>query len=185
MNFLNYEQLKDTLKEAQIITCSEILNNEQIEQIEKSIELNPAEEFGMGQCLFNAYQVAKVTNANIVEGIAYVRVEKDGSESTTFIKHAWNILDENQFDITKDSVWSNLSVKLNEINYLSTKEFSKDDYLLDKDILEFNTQVDLMATSLRFLKTKEIILVTLNSMGLDKNFYEQLLIDCINTIKKN
>ncbi|MFC6098367.1 hypothetical protein ACFPVY_17095 [Flavobacterium qiangtangense] len=185
MIFLEYDQLKETLKEAQTVISSEIINEEQMEQVKNLIELKPAEEIGKGQCLYNAYQVANATGAKIVEGIANIQVEKEGLESTTIIKHAWNILNGNQFDITKDLVWPNLSVNLKEINYLSAEEFSKSDYILDENILKFNSQVDLMATSLKFLKTKEIILLYLNSMGLDKIFYEQLLTDCINSIKEN
>jgi hypothetical protein len=185
MDFLNFIQLKEALVDTQITESSETLSRERIEEIKNKIELKPTEEIGKGQCLLNAFRVAEITNAGIVEGVAYVEVEKDDTKSETFIKHAWNILDGKHFDITKDYVWPNLSVRLLKIEYLYESEYLSNDYNLDGITLDFKSGVDLIASSLRYQHTKDSVLSILHCLGLDKKHHKQLLNECINSIKEN
>ena len=185
MNYLKFSELKESLKNAHVIECSNLLSEEQIEKIKTQIELKATEEFGTGKCLLNAFKVAEVSKAEIVEGVAHVICKKDDVESFTFIKHAWNILDGKQFDITKDYVWPNLSIELMKIDYLYASQFSSESYDIDEGVLSFSSQVDLMANSLRYLHTKDLVMDTLNNFGLDKKHYEQLLTECIKLTRKN
>lgn len=184
MTILNLEQLEGRLKDIQTKPTTEIINEKEIEKIKNLINLTPEEKAGMGECLYNSYRVAEATNSKIIEGIAYVVVEKDGKESQTLIKHAWNIKNDNQFDITKDFVWPNLSVRLKSITYTMVEEFSKDEYNLNGGNINFKSDVELITTSLKFHKTKSYIMSCLNILGLENKFYKNLLQDCINSIEE-
>ena len=185
MDFLNLDEIKEKLKDAEIKPSSQILNKDQIELIKDKIELNPVEEFGKGNCLGYAFRVAQNTNATIVEGVARVLVEKDGTQDETVIKHAWNILDGNHFDVTKDYVWPSLSPNLLKSQYYLVNNYSLSEYNLDGNAIEFKSSVDLIAASLRYLHTKNYVLNDLSSFGLDKKYYEQLLTECIKDVKEN
>lgn len=178
------EQLDGKLKDAHTKQSTEILNEKEIEKIKNLINLTPEEKVGTGECLYNSYQVAEVTNAKIIEGIAHVIVEKDGKESETLIKHAWNIKNENQFDVTKDFVWPNLSVRLKSITYTMVEEFSKDEYNLSEGSINFKSDVELITTSLKFHNTKSHVMSCLNILGLENKFYKDLLQDCIRSIEE-
>ena len=185
MDFIKLDEIKKLLTEVDIQQSSLILSDTQIESIKNQIELNPHEELRKGNCLVNAFRGAQNANAEIVEGVAYVTVEKDEIQSETIIKHVWNSLNDNHFDITKDFVWPNLSVNLIHIEYFIVGSFPLSEYKADGNTLEFKSNADLIASSLRYLKTKENVFFILNSLGLEKTHHEQLLVECIDEVKNN
>jgi len=183
MDFLTLEEIKKQLTEVDIQLSSLILSENEIDSIKNHIDLNPPEELRKGNCLLNAYRVAENANAEIVEGIAYVTVENDVMQSETIIKHAWNSFNGNYFDITRDFVWANLSVKLIHIEYYFLGNFPLKTYKIDGNILEFKSNADLIASSLRYINTKKNVLIILNSLGLEKKYHEKLLKECIDEVK--
>jgi hypothetical protein len=184
MEILKKDELLELLTKVEITNSSKILTEDEIESVKSRIDLNPVEVPGMGNCLLNAFRVAEVTGSDIVEGVAHVIAEKDGKESETIIKHAWNFKDNIHFDVTRDYVWTNFSFDLAHSEYHFTKKFTTRDYNLDEDSIEFNSNVDLIASSIKFFHTKQIVLSVLYSLNLDEMFHEQLLNECIKLIKE-
>lgn len=180
MEFLSIDQVKKLTRDVQLRPTTEVLNEDVIDLIKSSIELKPITEFAKGKCITNAVKVAEITKANIIEGIAHVIVAKDGVEHETFIKHAWNILNDIPFDVTNDFVWPNLNVELKSCSYLMVKSFKFDDYVP----IVFKSNAHLIALSLRYAFTKNNVLTILSSIGLEKEHFDQLLRDCIDTLQK-
>ena len=183
MKILNFEELSKNLKEAKPSDSSDLLNEKNLDRIKGEIELNPIEEVGRGECLLNAFKIAQTTNAKIIEGVVYLEVEKDNETFATFIKHAWNSIHGKQFDFTKDYVWPNQNARVKKIEYLQAEEFSVNDYYIKNRILNFKSTVDLMSLSLKYLHTREAILLSLNSFGLNKKYQEHLLQELSESVK--
>ncbi len=80
------------------------------------------------QCLFNSYKVAKLTNSLCVEGFVFIKVDKTGS----FFVHCWNKIDNNHFDLTKDSVWSK-NGKETECHYFPVSEYLFKNYNISEN----------------------------------------------------
>ena len=185
MKILDLNKSFELLEEVNVSESREAINQKQIGEIKKIIDLKPPEEFGTGNCLPNAYSVAQITGAEIVEGIAYVKVRSGDILNETIIKHAWNIIDGQHFDVTKDYVWPNLNALLENIDYEMRESFSYNDYIPEGNKVGFKSNSDQIAVSLRYQFTKKNVLNSLNSLGLEFEHQENLLKECQTGLKKS
>jgi hypothetical protein len=119
----------------------DITKIENITQIDSS---NLSILMKQNQYLFNSYKVAKLTDSLCVEGFVFIKVDKTGS----FFVHCWNKIDNDYFDLTKDSVWSENGKEI-ECHY-----FPVDEYLFEN----YNVSENEINQELKFLsKTQEIV----------------------------
>lgn len=90
-----------------------------------------------GACLPNAIEIARINqNVQIIEGLVIVIPKNLEKYEGGIIKHAWNVFNEIQFDVTEEKVWDKVDITL-----LYFPIFTKNESEYGIDIIDFEDQI--------------------------------------------
>lgn len=112
-------------------------NNSIISNTPQSIVIPLEKLQNDGACPPNAIEIARIyQNAQIIEGLVIVVPKNLEKYTGGIIKHAWNVFNEIQFDVTEEKIWDKEDKTL-----LYFPIFKKNESEYGENIIDFDDQI--------------------------------------------
>lgn len=125
-----------------------IYNSIEVVKAETVINIVDIEEliskFENSKCVQNSHLIAEKINIKCVEGFVYCMVANGDRIDDKIIRHCWNKVDDNYFDITKDFIWDETDIPKKFI-YFPIAEYESNEYDFSQEKLFLSNAVEIAA----------------------------------------